>query len=95
MEVAEKPLARPHDDAADRADAVLIVARPRRIALCELDDPGLDLDIDRPEDYENALARAGLPRTPSGSGRRGQGSLTDATFLDQHEVGLAFGEPDG
>jgi molybdenum cofactor cytidylyltransferase len=26
----------------------------RRVALCELDDPGLDLDIDRPEDYEAA-----------------------------------------
>jgi molybdenum cofactor cytidylyltransferase len=30
-------------------------ARPRRVALCELDDPGLDLDIDRPEDYEQAV----------------------------------------
>ena len=27
----------------------------REITVCELDDPGLDLDIDRPEDYENAL----------------------------------------
>jgi molybdenum cofactor cytidylyltransferase len=25
------------------------------VAMCELDDPGLDLDIDRPEDYEKAL----------------------------------------
>lgn len=25
------------------------------VALCELDDPGLDLDIDRPEDYQRAL----------------------------------------
>ena len=25
------------------------------VATCELDDPGLDLDIDRPEDYEKAL----------------------------------------
>jgi molybdenum cofactor cytidylyltransferase len=32
----------------------------RTLALCELDDPGLDLDIDRPEDYQNALRRAGL-----------------------------------
>ena len=32
----------------------------RKPALCELDDPGLDLDIDRPEDYQNALRRAGL-----------------------------------
>lgn len=27
-------------------------------AVCELDDPGLDLDIDRPEDYEKALGLA-------------------------------------
>jgi molybdenum cofactor cytidylyltransferase len=27
----------------------------REMALCELDDPGLDLDIDRPEDYRKAL----------------------------------------
>lgn len=33
----------------------------RQIALCELDDPGLDLDIDRPEDYEQALKQAGFP----------------------------------
>jgi CTP:molybdopterin cytidylyltransferase MocA len=26
------------------------------IALCELDDPGLDLDLDAPADYEKALA---------------------------------------
>jgi molybdenum cofactor cytidylyltransferase len=32
---------------------------PRRIALCELDDPGLDLDIDRPEDYRRALLLVG------------------------------------
>jgi molybdenum cofactor cytidylyltransferase len=25
------------------------------LALCEMDDPGLDLDIDRPEDYERAV----------------------------------------
>jgi molybdenum cofactor cytidylyltransferase len=31
----------------------------REMALCELDDPGLDLDMDRPEDYEKALAMAG------------------------------------
>jgi CTP:molybdopterin cytidylyltransferase MocA len=29
--------------------------RPRIVALCERDDPGLDLDIDRPEDYERAV----------------------------------------
>jgi CTP:molybdopterin cytidylyltransferase MocA len=32
-----------------------LAAKPRQVALCELDDPGLDLDIDRPEDYEQAL----------------------------------------
>jgi molybdenum cofactor cytidylyltransferase len=37
-----------------------LVASSRRVALCELDDPGLDLDIDRPEDYQNALRQAGL-----------------------------------
>jgi molybdenum cofactor cytidylyltransferase len=37
-----------------------LAANPRRLALCELDDPGLDLDIDRPEDYDRAalLARS-------------------------------------
>jgi molybdenum cofactor cytidylyltransferase len=29
------------------------------VVLCELDDPGLDLDLDRPEDYRRALALAG------------------------------------
>jgi molybdenum cofactor cytidylyltransferase len=32
-----------------------LAARPRQVALCELDDPALDLDIDLPEDYQNAL----------------------------------------
>ena len=32
------------------------------IAGCDCDDPGLALDIDRPEDYERALALAGLER---------------------------------
>jgi CTP:molybdopterin cytidylyltransferase MocA len=32
-----------------------IAAKPRQAALCELDDPGLDLDIDRPEDYDKAV----------------------------------------
>jgi len=27
-----------------------------KIAFCELDDPALELDIDRPEDYERAMA---------------------------------------
>jgi molybdenum cofactor cytidylyltransferase len=37
-----------------------LAASPRKVALCELDDPGLDLDIDYPADYQNALKRAGL-----------------------------------
>jgi molybdenum cofactor cytidylyltransferase len=37
-----------------------LAASAGRVALCELDDPGLDLDIDRPEDYEQALRSAGL-----------------------------------
>jgi molybdenum cofactor cytidylyltransferase len=37
-----------------------LTGSPRKVALLELDDPGLDLDIDRPEDYQNALQRAGL-----------------------------------
>jgi len=28
-----------------------LAAESAQVALCELDDPGLDLDIDRPEDY--------------------------------------------
>ena len=32
-----------------------LAARPGRIAWCEVDDPGLELDIDRPEDYQQAL----------------------------------------
>lgn len=39
-----------------------LAARSRRVAFCELDDPGLDLDMDRPEDYWNALRRVGLAR---------------------------------
>ena len=35
-------------------------AMPRPVALCELEDPGLDLDIDRPEDYQQALREAGF-----------------------------------
>ena len=32
----------------------------QQVADCKCDDPGLELDIDRPEDYERALALAGL-----------------------------------
>ena len=37
-----------------------LTAESRQVALCELDDPGLDLDIDSPEDYELALRRSGI-----------------------------------
>ena len=37
-----------------------LAASPRKVARCELDDPGLDLDIDYPKDYQNALRRAGV-----------------------------------
>jgi molybdenum cofactor cytidylyltransferase len=37
-----------------------LAGNPRKIAFCELDDPGLDLDIDHPEDYQNALKSVGL-----------------------------------
>jgi molybdenum cofactor cytidylyltransferase len=37
-----------------------LAAKPRQVALCELDDPGLDLDIDRPADYEKAVRLAML-----------------------------------
>jgi molybdenum cofactor cytidylyltransferase len=36
-------------------------ARVDQIACCELDDAGLDLDLDRPEDYERALALFARP----------------------------------
>ena len=32
-----------------------LIAQGRQVALCELDDPGLELDIDRPEDYARAV----------------------------------------
>ena len=32
-----------------------LAAMPRPPALCEMEDPGLDLDMDRPEDYANIL----------------------------------------
>lgn len=34
---------------------VFLSASPRQVALCELDDLGLDVDLDRPEDYQKAL----------------------------------------
>ena len=43
-----------------------LVARSREAALCEVDDPGMDVDIDRPEDYAKAvlLAKCGGSRPP-------------------------------
>jgi molybdenum cofactor cytidylyltransferase len=32
-----------------------LAAQDQQVALCELDDPGLELDIDRPEDYARAV----------------------------------------
>ena len=39
-----------------------LAAEAREVALCELDDPGLDLDIDVPADYEKAVRLAMLNR---------------------------------
>jgi CTP:molybdopterin cytidylyltransferase MocA len=36
-----------------------LAAKGRQVAICELDDPGLELDIDRPEDYEAARKMVG------------------------------------
>jgi hypothetical protein len=46
------------------ADAHLkefLQARAERVALCEIDDPLLDVDLDTPADYE----RFGTPHRPS------------------------------
>jgi CTP:molybdopterin cytidylyltransferase MocA len=42
-----------------------LAARSRQLALCAVDDPGLDLDIDRPEDYAAAVALATERRADS------------------------------
>jgi molybdenum cofactor cytidylyltransferase len=50
---------------AAAAEATLkefLSARAAARACCELDDPGLDLDLDEPADYERALALAGVRR---------------------------------
>jgi molybdenum cofactor cytidylyltransferase len=41
-------------DAADLKQFLLVY----EVATCELDDPGLDVDIDSPQDYQKALAMA-------------------------------------
>ena len=40
-----------------------LAARPREVVLCEVDDPGMEVDIDRPEDYAKALELAAKRRT--------------------------------
>jgi molybdenum cofactor cytidylyltransferase len=32
-----------------------LATRPGQVALCEVDDPGMEVDIDRPEDYDKAV----------------------------------------
>jgi CTP:molybdopterin cytidylyltransferase MocA len=39
-----------------------LVARSREAALCEVDDPGMEVDIDRPEDYDKAVDLAAKRR---------------------------------
>ena len=39
-----------------------LAARTGAIALCEVDDPGLDVDLDRPADYDTALKLAARRR---------------------------------
>jgi molybdenum cofactor cytidylyltransferase len=40
-----------------------LVAMPQELAVCEVDDPGLELDIDRPEDYDKAVELAAKRHT--------------------------------
>jgi molybdenum cofactor cytidylyltransferase len=49
-----------HELATSRAATLkeFLAARPQELAVCEVDDPGLELDIDRPEDYDQALGMA-------------------------------------
>ena len=48
-------------------------AKPRQVTLCEMEDPGLDLDIDRPEDYDEAVAKANRASyRPDGLRRHGE-----------------------
>lgn len=37
-----------------------LAGKSRKVALCELEDLGLDMDIDRPQDYQEALKLAGI-----------------------------------
>jgi molybdenum cofactor cytidylyltransferase len=63
--------------------------RQRQVVLCELDDPGLDLDIDRPEDYRKAIRTAG-PRNPVSNSTENSEELRPVTqvtrFVDLYRV---------
>ena len=41
--------------AASRAQDLKNYLSGLQVAVCDVNDPGLDLDIDRPEDYKKAL----------------------------------------
>jgi hypothetical protein len=69
---------RPFDDqVAQLPDAMeedlkqFLVNRSDQRALCEMTDAGLDFDIDRPEDYERALAGGDIGRAPRPANSRG------------------------
>ncbi len=47
-----------------------LAARPRQVAGCEVDDPGLEVDIDRPEDYDRAVKLAAKRRSGDSAPRR-------------------------
>ena len=49
-----KPLFRQLADSTAATLKEFLAAQDRQVALCEVDNPGLELDIDRPEDYEAA-----------------------------------------
>jgi molybdenum cofactor cytidylyltransferase len=39
-----------------------LATRPGEVALCEVEDPGMEVDIDRPEDYDKAVDLASKRR---------------------------------
>lgn len=52
---SERVFARLKDSSAENLKQFLLTSGVR-VQRCELDDPGLDLDLDEPADYERALA---------------------------------------
>jgi molybdenum cofactor cytidylyltransferase len=53
---------------ADSTAATLkefLATQPEGVALWEVDDPGMEVDIDRPEDYDKAVALAAKQRAES------------------------------